>query len=238
MKKDSIYTIYLQNWPIFHQLQLEEALLRADERNWCIISEGTSPAIVMGISGKAEIFIDLEFLRNYPIPVIQRFSGGGTVIVDENTFFVTFIINSSSLEIPSFPEKVHLWAEKIYYPVFKDLDFFFLENDYVIGNKKCGGNAQYFRKDRFLHHTSFLWNFESERMNYLLMPQRKPKYRKERNHSEFLCKLSDHFSCKKKFTKDLIESLSSYFFIEENHSSEIGKLMETPHRKSTTLIKI
>ena len=38
--------------PILQQLQLEEALLRADSSNWCIINDGTpAPAIVMGISG-------------------------------------------------------------------------------------------------------------------------------------------------------------------------------------------
>ena len=38
--------------PILRQLRLEEALLRADAGNWCIINDGSSiPAIVMGISG-------------------------------------------------------------------------------------------------------------------------------------------------------------------------------------------
>ncbi len=42
----------LHKVPILRQLLLEEALLRADSSNWCIINNGTSvPAIVMGISG-------------------------------------------------------------------------------------------------------------------------------------------------------------------------------------------
>ena len=42
----------LRGYPILQQLRLEEALLRADKANWCIINDGTpSPAIVMGISG-------------------------------------------------------------------------------------------------------------------------------------------------------------------------------------------
>ena len=40
--------------PILQQLRLEEALLRADDANWCIINDGSAtPAIVMGISGCA-----------------------------------------------------------------------------------------------------------------------------------------------------------------------------------------
>ena len=47
-----IKLLRLQNVPILRQLLLEEALLRADSNNWCIVNNGTSvPAIVMGISG-------------------------------------------------------------------------------------------------------------------------------------------------------------------------------------------
>ena len=47
----------LRGHPILQQLQLEEALLRADKANWCIINDGTpSPAIVMGISGYTALF--------------------------------------------------------------------------------------------------------------------------------------------------------------------------------------
>ena len=40
--------------PILEQLQLEEALFRADQRNWCLLNSGSPPAIVMGISGLPE----------------------------------------------------------------------------------------------------------------------------------------------------------------------------------------
>lgn len=49
--------------------------------------------------------------------------------------------------------------------------------DYVLGDKKFGGNAQSIIKDRFLHHTSFLWDYQDFRMAYLKLPQRAPTYR-------------------------------------------------------------
>ena len=43
----------LRRMPILQQLQLEEALLRADGGNWYLLNDGTpEPAIVMGISGR------------------------------------------------------------------------------------------------------------------------------------------------------------------------------------------
>ena len=47
-----IKVLQLRQVPILRQLHLEEALLRADEGNWCILNDGTAqPAIVLGISG-------------------------------------------------------------------------------------------------------------------------------------------------------------------------------------------
>ena len=51
-----LHLLRLENIPILEQLAIEEALLRTDHRNICIVNSGTPPAIVMGISGKAESF--------------------------------------------------------------------------------------------------------------------------------------------------------------------------------------
>ena len=49
-----LYLIRLQQSPIFHQLQIEEALLRLTTKNWCIMNDGSSPAVIFGISGKPD----------------------------------------------------------------------------------------------------------------------------------------------------------------------------------------
>ncbi len=49
--------------------------------------------------------------------------------------------------------------------------------DYVFGERKFGGNAQAITKDRWLHHTSFLWDFRDDRMRLLKQPGRAPEYR-------------------------------------------------------------
>ena len=41
------------------------------------------------------------------------------------------------------------------------------ENDYVLDARKIGGNAQSIIRDRWVHHTSFLWDFNVMRMQYL-----------------------------------------------------------------------
>lgn len=49
--------------------------------------------------------------------------------------------------------------------------------DYVFGNRKFGGNAQSITKNRWIHHTSFLWDYEVRNMAYLKLPKRAPEYR-------------------------------------------------------------
>jgi lipoate-protein ligase A len=88
----------LRNVHIYEQLRLEELLLRYDDSCWCLINSGPKlPAIVTGFSGKVPDLVDVVSAKRDNIDVIRRFTGGGTVVVDENTFFVTFIGNVSNI---------------------------------------------------------------------------------------------------------------------------------------------
>ena len=82
------------------------------------------------------------------------------------------------------------------------------ENDFVIQDLKCGGNAQYITKDRFVQHTSFLWDFCPKNMDCLLHPPKTPPYRQGRAHKDFLCTLKDHFSSKEDFFQKITDHLS------------------------------
>jgi len=62
----------------------------------------------------------------------------------------------------------------------------------VFGPLKFGGNAQSIVKDRWLHHTSFLWDFQRPNMDYLTLPERRPEYRRDRSHGFFLTRLKEH----------------------------------------------
>lgn len=196
--------LHLQNTSIYDQLLLEEQLLREDDRNFCLINIGSSPAIVMGISGKAEVLVHLDRLP-YSIPILRRFSGGGTVVVDENTVFITFICNKIDHAFPAYPEPILRWVESVLAPATEGLKL--RENDFVIGEKKCGGNALYIKKDRWLVHTSFLWDYDPSRMGLLKHPVKTPKYREGRLHEEFVCRLSDHLDNREEWIRGLKKSI-------------------------------
>ena len=50
-------------------------------------------------------------------------------------------------------------------------------SDYVFQQRKFGGNAQAITGKRWLHHTSFLWDYRPEAMALLQHPPKAPEYR-------------------------------------------------------------
>ena len=230
------YLIELQNAPILEQLQLEEAIVRASDDNYILINVGSPPAIVLGISQSPEEMVDLKKASNLNIPLIRRFSGGGTVVVDEDTLFVTYIFNAKEHPFDPFPKPIAEWTEKIYQKAFPHLPFTLRENDYCLHDRKIGGNAQYLRKERWLHHTTLLFDYQKERMDLLLHPKKAPTYRQGREHGDFITTLSQSLSSKEDFVSALKTTLFSLFDITSTPAPT--HLLSEPHRKSTTLITL
>lgn len=236
--KPTLHLVKLAPTPILQQLQWEEALLRADSRNWCILNHGSSPAIVMGISGQVRHLIKQERQSQAPLPLIRRFSGGGTVVVDENTLFVTLICQANALPISPYPRPLMQWtAENLYSPLFPASLFQLQENDYAIGERKWGGNAQSIIKGRWLHHSSLLWDYCHENMDYLLHPPKTPSYRQGRSHGDFLCRLRDFWPERHLFQEQFVKQLSQHFILVEKEKEELERVAELPHRKATCFVE-
>lgn len=229
----NLYFIELKNTEIEQQLLLEEALLRTDERNFCLINRGAPPAIVMGLSGVAEELLDHTHLAKTPIPVFRRFSGGGTVVLDEETLFISFIISKHDLPSVVFPEQILRWSTQLYQTAWNIPGFTLKEQDYAIDDRKCGGNAQYLRKERWLHHTSFLWDYQNERMKCLLLPKKRPAYRLNRSHNDFLCKLKAFAPSVDFLIHSLKEVLKKQFDTTPLPQQEMNEILTRTYRIAT-----
>lgn len=228
----------LHGVPIEQQLYLEEALLRIGQGNWCIVNTQAPPAIVMGVSGRAHEWIDLDVLKSAPIPVIQRYSGGGTVVIGPETLLVSFIMSQDSLpHVELYPHALMEWSSQFYAPLFTQ-DFARIEQDYTLNGKKCGGNAQYLAKLRWVHHTSWLWNYTAEQMCYLKPPPKQPTYRQNRSHLDFLTPLSRHFSSTSEWLDKFSLRLHALFNVEQGTLEEVNSLQQHTHRLATRLLTL
>ncbi|KAH0975721.1 hypothetical protein GBA52_017620 [Prunus armeniaca] len=230
--------IRLKGIPILQQLHLEEQLLRTSSDNWCIMNDGTKdPTIVMGISGKPAELLELDLVLRDQIPVIRRFTGGGTVTVDHNTVFVTFICNTDAVAgLQPYPRPIMSWSSLLYSRVFEGRgDFQLRENDYVFGNRKFGGNAQSITKTRWIHHTSFLWDYEVRNMAYLRLPKRIPEYRLARDHLEFICCLKDYIP-RSVFLDKTVDALGTQFSVRSEQLDAFEATSNTKFVPSTRLL--
>ncbi|XP_057983428.1 uncharacterized protein LOC131168177 [Malania oleifera] len=215
--------------PILQQLHLEEELLRTSSDNWCIMNDGTNdPTVVMGVSGKPSELLEIDSVLRDRVPVIRRFTGGGTVIVDCGTIFVTFICNKDAIPgLQPYPGPIMSWSSLLYHDVFQGIgDFNLCENDYVFGNRKFGGNAQSITKNRWIQHTSFLWDYDVKNMAYLKHPKRAPEYRLARGHLEFICRLKDHMP-RPVFIEGTVKAVGTHFSVR---SRELEAIETAPSR--------
>eukprot|EP00966_Prymnesium_polylepis_P286455 6617226-Prymnesium_polylepis.2 len=244
----------LRNTPILQQLRLEEALFRADKRSWFVTNEwdaapaaqGPDPraaeAIVLGISGKVAEMVEGEHAARAEIPVIKRFTGGGTIVCDAQTLFASFIIAEGALPlVQPYPDPILQWTGEVYDEALRACgvsDFRVNANDYCIGQLKFGGNAQAISGKRWLHHTSLLWRFEPERMRLLKMPPRQPEYRKGRSHGDFVRGLSDSVADRDGFCAALAAAVAARLPLDEVPLAEAEAVAQLPHRAVTRLVDL
>ncbi len=198
---------------ISKQLDIEQKILSSTNENWCIINSGSTKTIVMGLSTKSEDVLNSKIIKKDNVNVIRRFSGGGTVIVDGDTIFITFIFQKTAHKFESFPEQILKWTEQFYKSALKLPLFSLQDNDYTLGDKKIGGNAQYIKKNCWLHHSTFLHDFSDKNMEYLKLPKQQPNYRKNRPHADFLTTLKGHIT-KQSFIELVKNELSRRYLIK------------------------
>ncbi|VVB04410.1 unnamed protein product [Arabis nemorensis] len=222
--------VRLKGAPILEQLHLEERLLRTSSDNWCIVNDGTNvPTIVMGMSGKPSQLLELGPVIQDRIPVIKRFTGRGTVIVDKSTMFVSLICNKDDVpNVQPYPRSVMAWSGSLYGEVFKD---------YVFGDRKFGGNAQSIIRNRWIHHTSFLWDYNVRNMAYLKLPSRVPQYRLERDHTDFVCRMKDYIE-RSDFVEKTVKAVGNQFTLKQVNLEDIDSYAKGEHLKSTRLLTL
>ncbi|HHY09186.1 MAG TPA: lipoate--protein ligase, partial [Firmicutes bacterium] len=114
------------------------------------------PTVVIGRNQNTIEEINEPYIKEKGIHVVRRLSGGGAVYHDLGNLNFTFIVDSRKDLITNF--------EKFTEPVLAALKSlgvpaeFSGRNDLTIEGKKFSGNAQYWSKDRLLHHGTILFN--------------------------------------------------------------------------------
>lgn len=162
-----IYVVNNSNNPYFNHAA-EEYLLTTfqDEIFMLWINK---PSILIGRNQNTLSEINSDYITSNNIDVVRRLSGGGAVFNDLGNMNFTFITNRSNSNIPTKDG-----FERFALPVINALDSlnitakFTGRNDITIDGKKFSGNAQYFSKDKLLHHGTLLYNCDLQGLSKAL----------------------------------------------------------------------
>lgn len=236
--------------PVLRQLRLEEALLRAGTGSWAVLNDAAAPdppTVVLGVSGKVRELVDVEAAVADGVRAVRRFSGGGTVLVDGGTALYGLVVARAHLpHVAPFPEPLMRWSAAVYAEALRvaapsESGFALRAQDFALGARKFGGNAQSITKERWLHHTSVLWDYDEERMaRYLRYPAKTPKYRAGRKHADFLTRLRDVVPDRAGFAGAMRHSLKAHGFtcVDVTLEEAEDEFLRLPHLSNTRMVDL
>lgn len=138
-------------------LALEEYTINyLDPSHPYVIIWQNEPTVVIGRNQNTLAEVNMKYVRENNIHVVRRLSGGGAVYHDLGNLNFTFIVDGEKGVVSNF--------EFFTRPVVRALQSlgvkaeFSGRNDITIDGKKFSGNAQYWAKNRLLHHGTILFN--------------------------------------------------------------------------------
>lgn len=152
----------------YFNIALEEYVLNKslDNGESYVILYINNPAIIIGKHQNTIEEVNREYVKENDIDVVRRMSGGGAVYHDEGNLNFSYILKADKEDVNNF--------KKFTLPVIKALDKMGIKaelsgrNDLTIEEKKFSGNAQFYRKNRLLHHGTILFNSEMSNLTKAL----------------------------------------------------------------------
>ncbi len=147
--------------------------------------------VVLGYSNKAATEVSLPACRASGVPVLRRFSGGGTVLQGPGCLNYSLVLDMRRPAIGPTITASNLYVMKRHQQALSGLlkkevgiEGF---TDLTLGPLKFSGNAQRRKRGFLLFHGTFLVGFDLPLMEkFLPLPTTQPGYRKGRAHGDFL----------------------------------------------------
>jgi lipoate-protein ligase A len=185
----------------------DEALL-----DWCEAGDGAEVLrfwepretfVVAGYANKIATEVNVDACLAKGIPIYRRCSGGGTVVQGPGCLNYTLVLRIAA------DGPLHNIAVANQFIMRRNraaIQSLFLKprtpdarpeialrghTDLAIRDRKFSGNSQRRRKHFLLFHGTFLLNFDLALISELLpMPSKRPSYRENRSHEDFLMNLN------------------------------------------------
>lgn len=147
--------------------------------------------VVLGYSNKLAAEVHVEKCQSRDIPILRRFSGGGTVVQGPGCLNYTVVIPNRRLGdtldvVAAFRFVLERHRQTIAELLAQDVEIAGI-SDLALDGVKFSGNAQHRSREFTLFHGTFLIGFDLGLIEELLpIPTRQPDYRRARRHQDFI----------------------------------------------------
>ncbi len=174
---------------------LDEVLLRlideTDDAPVLRLWELDHYAIVVGRANHVEKNVHTEACRNDRVPIIRRFSGGGTVLLGPGALVFSLFLRreKDSQHLANIDAATAFVLDRLLAPLRRNMGELERKgsSDIAVDGVKVSGNSQRWLRTTFLHHGTLLYDFDIDRIErYLTSPEREPDYREGRSHRDFV----------------------------------------------------
>ena len=173
------------DWRLFHQV--ESGAMDYAWRLWDL----PAPAVILGRFARPAQEVFADRCERDGVPVVRRFSGGGTVVIGPGCLNVSVV-----LDLQLHPELVNV-ARSFDFVLSRIAAALAIEGlqiegrtDLAIERRKVSGNAQRRGRRALVHHGTLLYDFDPMlATRYLREPCRQPDYRAHRPHHDFIGRL-------------------------------------------------
>lgn len=169
---------------------LDDAELRPNASNVLRLWEPSGPMVVAGRSTRVADEVWLDRCRELRIPVFRRTSGGATIVTGPGCLMYAVVIGYEEHPELRQIDRAHEYVlSKLAAALGKLSSGIQLQgsSDLTLGGRKFSGNSLRIKRDHFLYHGTILYQFDLSLIEQLLrLPPRRPEYRADRPHDEFV----------------------------------------------------
>ncbi len=182
----------------FADVALDEALLCEAEEQDDIgevlrLWEPRRPMVVVGRGSNIPLEVNLEECRRAGVPVVRRSSGGAAIVAGPGCLMYSLVLRRGTRPAPADIEQTHRFVLGTLAEGLAKLGFAVSRqgtSDLTYRGKKISGNSMRCRRKCLLYHGTLLYRFPIELIDrLLLMPPRRPAYRGDRSHAQFVANL-------------------------------------------------
>lgn len=179
-------------------LALDEALLDEAEaaggpfetlRLW----EPAEPMAVVGRSSRVADEVELDACRKRGIPVLRRASGGAAVLAGPGCLMYAVVLSLQQRPALRMVDHAHRFVLGTIAEALRPLMPTVARrgtSDLAFGERKFSGNSVRLKREHLLYHGTLLYGFPLAQIaECLKMPPRRPDYRADRPHVEFVTNL-------------------------------------------------